>query len=373
MSSVSFQHVSKVYPGGITAVRDFSLEIQDKEFVALLGPSGSGKTAVLRLAAGLEDITEGELYFGDQRMNRVPPKDRDAAMVLQDCALYPRKTAYENMAYALRLRRVPRDQIQARVEEAAAALDITSLLGRRPKALSGGQRQRVALGRALVREPRVFLLDAPLNNLDAGLRARLREELARLPKRLDAACLCVMYDQSEAMALSDRLVILRDGVLQQADAPQICYDFPANKFVAGFLGTPPMNFLDALLTREGGRAWADVGGQRIAVPSEVADRLAEEAWLDGEAILGIRPEHLSDDPDLAAAHPDAVLEARAEAMEQTAGEACLTCAVEGQQAPVMARANPHAKTKPGDAVRLAVDPAHLHFFRSGSEETLLRR
>ena len=250
MASVTLKNVYKIYSGGVTAVTDFCLDIEDKEFIILVGPSGCGKSTTLRMIAGLEEISKGELYIGDQLANDIAPKDRDIAMVFQNYALYPHMTVYDNMAFGLKLRKTPKDEIKRRVEEAARILDISHLLDRKPKALSGGQRQRVALGRAIVRDPKVFLLDEPLSNLDAKLRAQMRTEIAKLHKRLGTTFIYVTHDQTEAMTMGDRIVVMKDGFIQQVDTPQNLYDLPVNEFVAGFMGSPQMNFIDATSLRK---------------------------------------------------------------------------------------------------------------------------
>ena len=249
MASLTLKNITKRYAGNVLAVSDFNLEIKDKEFIILVGPSGCGKSTTLRMIAGLEEITDGELYIGDKLVNDVAPKDRDIAMVFQNYALYPHMTVFENMAFGLKLRKTPKDEIKRRVEEAARILDIEHLLDRKPKALSGGQRQRVALGRAIVREPKVFLLDEPLSNLDAKLRAQMRTELAKLHKRIGTTFIYVTHDQTEAMTMADRIVVMKDGLIQQVDTPTKLYDSPANKFVAGFIGSPQMNFIEGVLLK----------------------------------------------------------------------------------------------------------------------------
>ena len=246
MASLSLKHINKTYPNGYEAVKDFNLEIEDKEFIIFVGPSGCGKSTTLRMIAGLEDITGGELYIGDTKMNDVDPKDRDIAMVFQNYALYPHMTVYDNMAFGLKLRKVPKDQIDKMVREAAKILDLEPLLDRKPKALSGGQRQRVAMGRAIVRNPKVFLMDEPLSNLDAKLRGQMRVEISRLHQRLGTTIIYVTHDQTEAMTLGTRIVVMNGGIVQQVDTPQVLYDKPNNLFVAGFIGSPQMNFVDAL-------------------------------------------------------------------------------------------------------------------------------
>lgn len=277
---------------GVVAVQQFNLEIADKEFVVLVGPSGCGKSTTLRMVAGLEEITEGELYIGDMLMNDVAPKDRDIAMVFQNYALYPHMTVYENMAFSLKLRHAPKDEIDRKVKGAAKILGITEYLNRKPKALSGGQRQRVAIGRAIVREPKVFLMDEPLSNLDAKLRNQMRAEIIKLRQRLNTTFIYVTHDQTEAMTLGDRIVIMRDGYIQQIGAPQEVFAHPSNLFVAGFIGTPKMNFFDAKLCRDGGLWSVRVGDAQISLPAETAGRLEEKGAQAGNITLGIRPEHI---------------------------------------------------------------------------------
>ena len=371
MPSVSLRHISKVYPGGVTAVRDLNLEIQDREFIVLTGPSGSGKSTVLRLVAGLEKITEGALYIDGQLMNGRMPKDRDVAMVFQDYPLYPHMTVFENMAFSLKLRHVPRHQIRERVEEAARILDLTPLLGRRPRALSGGQRQRAALGCAIVREPKVLLLDEPLSNLDARQRGQMRAEITRLHQRLEATVLYVTHDQAEAMAMGSRVVILKDGVLQQADTPQQINDDPANRFVAGFIGALPMNFLNARLQQEGSQVLALFGDSKIVLPPDTVGRLKDPSAVGREVILGVRPEHIETDPAFLAAHPDAVLDARVEAAEQAGDQTELSLALPGAQVTIVARTAPSTPIRAGECIRAALDPACLHLFDPETGETLL--
>ena len=264
MASISLKGIYKIYPGDVTAVSDFNLEIEDKEFIILVGPSGCGKSTTLRMIAGLEEISKGELYIGDRLVNDVPPKDRDIAMVFQNYALYPHMTVYKNMAFGLELRKTPKDEIDKRVREAARVLDIEHLLDRKPKALSGGQRQRVALGRAMVRNPAVFLLDEPLSNLDAKLRTSMRTEIIKLHQKLGTTFIYVTHDQTEAMTMGDRIVVMKDGLIQQVDTPQNLYDYPCNMFVGGFIGSPQMNFLDATLVKEGSNYYVDLGGDKAA-------------------------------------------------------------------------------------------------------------
>ncbi|MDR0889161.1 MAG: sn-glycerol-3-phosphate ABC transporter ATP-binding protein UgpC [Oscillospiraceae bacterium] len=290
MAYVTLKNVKKIYPGKVVAVQDFNLEIRDKEFVVLVGPSGCGKSTTLRMIAGLEDITEGDLFIGEERMNDVAPKDRDIAMVFQNYALYPHMTVYENMAFALKLRRAPKAEIDKKVREAAEILDITSYLDRKPKALSGGQRQRVAIGRAIVREPQVFLMDEPLSNLDAKLRNQMRAEIIKLRHRIDTTFVYVTHDQTEAMTLGDRIVIMKDGFIQQIGTPQEVFNHPANVFVAGFIGSPQMNLFDAQLRKDDEKYFVEVAGASFALSERIAAKLRRDS--EGEVIVGIRPEHI---------------------------------------------------------------------------------
>ena len=292
MASVRFENISKVFDKSVTAVAEFDLEIRDKEFVVLVGPSGCGKSTTLRMIAGLERPTSGKLYIGDTLVNDVAPKDRDIAMVFQNYALYPHMTVYENIAYGLRLRKFPKRVIEEKVREAARSLDITELLDRKPKALSGGQRQRVAIGRAIVREPKVFLMDEPLSNLDAKLRNQMRAEILTLRKRIDTTFVYVTHDQTEAMTLGDRIVIMKDGFIQQVGTPREVFAHPANQFVGGFIGTPQMNFFQGELLKENGRFWAQVGTYRVQLSDEKQERLFAADVQPQQVTVGVRPEHL---------------------------------------------------------------------------------
>ena len=293
MATVSLKNVKKIYDNKVTAVHDFNLEIADKEFIVLVGPSGCGKSTTLRMIAGLEDISEGDLLIGGKRMNDVEPKDRDIAMVFQSYALYPHMTVYENMAFALKLRKVPKEEIDKKVREAAEILDITQYLERKPKALSGGQRQRVAIGRAIVRDPKVFLMDEPLSNLDAKLRNQMRAEIIKLRQRIDTTFVYVTHDQTEAMTLGDRIVIMKDGFIQQIGTPQEVFDQPANLFVAGFIGSPQMNFFDGQLSKKDGKYQIQVGEAAIVLADEAQERLSQRGAGDQAVVVGIRPEHIS--------------------------------------------------------------------------------
>ena len=297
MASLSLKNICKVYPNGFEAVKNFNLEIADKEFIIFVGPSGCGKSTTLRMVAGLEDISSGELWIGDKLVNDVEPKDRDIAMVFQNYALYPHMSVYDNMAFGLKLRKVPKDEIDKMVKEAAKILDLTALLDRKPKALSGGQRQRVAMGRAIVREPKVFLMDEPLSNLDAKLRVQMRTEISKLHERLGATIIYVTHDQTEAMTLGTRIVVMKDGVVQQVDTPQTLYNAPANLFVAGFIGSPQMNFLDAVVNVKGNDVTLQIGGTTLQVPAAKAKALIDGGYNGKTVVMGIRPEHVYDDEE----------------------------------------------------------------------------
>jgi len=292
MANIKLKNIKKVYEKSITAVQDFSLEIADKEFVVLVGPSGCGKSTTLRMVAGLEEITEGDLYIGDKLVNDVEPKDRDIAMVFQSYALYPHMTVYENLAFALKMRRLKKEEIKKKVYNAAEILSITELLQRKPKALSGGQRQRVAIGRAIVREPQVFLMDEPLSNLDAKLRNQMRSELIKLRQSINTTFVYVTHDQTEAMTLGDRIVVMNEGFIQQIGTPQEVFNFPSNLFVAGFIGSPQMNFLAAELSLAEDKYFIRVCGLHIELPDNVQKKLKSVNTVSREIVLGIRPEHI---------------------------------------------------------------------------------
>ena len=294
MASISCKGIYKIYPGNVQAVTDFNLEIADKEFIILVGPSGCGKSTTLRMIAGLEDISKGELYIGDRLVNDVPPKDRDIAMVFQSYALYPHMTVRENMEFPLKLKKMPKAEIDQRVNAAAEILGITQYLDRKPKALSGGQRQRVAIGRAIVREPKVLLMDEPLSNLDAKLRNQMRAELIKLRQRIDTTFVYVTHDQTEAMTLGDRIVIMKDGVIQQIGTPQELFDHPANLFVAGFIGMPQMNFYDAQLVKDAdGKYAVELENAHVVLSEDKQERLSKKGVAPQPITLGVRPEHIT--------------------------------------------------------------------------------
>ena len=376
MAGLSLRHIYKKYPGGVTAVSDFCLEVEDKEFIIFVGPSGCGKSTTLRMIAGLEEITEGELYIGDRLVNDVAPKDRDIAMVFQNYALYPHMSVYDNMAFGLKLRKVPKTEIKRRVEEAARILDISHLLERKPKALSGGQKQRVALGRAIVRNPQVCLLDEPLSNLDAKLRASMRTELTKLHKSVGTTFVYVTHDQVEAMTMATRIVVMKDGLIQQVDTPQNLYDLPVNKFVAGFIGTPQMNFIDALLTKEGDDLYLKIGNASLKLPKEKANNPALKEYIGQTVIMGIRPESISDDEEAVAQNKDGVMDCTVEVTELMGAEIYLYLSFEGiehaieEGKNVIARVSARSLSRSGDNIKVSFDMSRVHIFDKDTEKCI---
>ena len=368
MASLSLQHINKTYPNGFQAVKDFNLEIEDKEFIIFVGPSGCGKSTTLRMIAGLEEISGGTLKIGDKVMNDVEPKDRDIAMVFQNYALYPHITVYDNMAFGLKLRKVPKDQIDKAVREAARILDLEKLLDRKPKALSGGQRQRVAMGRAIVRNPKVFLMDEPLSNLDAKLRVQMRIEISKIHQRLGATIIYVTHDQTEAMTLGTRLVVMKDGVVQQVDTPQHLYEQPGNLFVAGFMGSPQMNFLDAQIAEKGGDLIAKVGEYDIVIPAAKAKVLKDGGYVGKTVVLGIRPEDIHDSQMFIEASPSVPMTSTVKVYELLGAEVFLYFDVNGTQ--VTARVDPRTNSKTGDTIKFAFDMEKSHFFDKETELTI---
>lgn len=372
MASISLKNIYKIYPGDVTAVHDFNLEIEDKEFVILVGPSGCGKSTTLRMIAGLEEITKGELRIGDRVVNDVAPKDRDIAMVFQNYALYPHMTVFKNMAFGLQLRKMPKDEIKQKVEEAARILDIEHLLDRKPKALSGGQRQRVALGRAMVRNPAVFLLDEPLSNLDAKLRTTMRAEITKLHKNLQTTFVYVTHDQTEAMTMGDRIVVMKDGFIQQVDTPQNLYDRPTNLFVASFIGSPQMNFLDVKIDQKDGEFVAQFGEYTIPIPKNKTDDGQLDSYVGKEVVLGIRPEHLHDESlyqELKMVLPNtSIVNANVDIAELMGSEIFLylTC----QDTKLIAKVPPSCKAKAGDVVQIAIDCKSIHLFDKETERVI---
>ena len=369
MASISLKNICKVHPNGFVAVKDFNLEIADKEFIIFVGPSGCGKSTTLRMIAGLEEISSGELYIADKLVNDVEPKDRDIAMVFQSYALYPHMTVYENMAFGLKLRKVPKAEIDKLVHEAAKILGIEQLLDRKPKALSGGQRQRVAMGRAIVRNPKVFLMDEPLSNLDAKLRVQMRIEIQKLHQRLQATIIYVTHDQTEAMTLGTRIVVLKDGIIQQVDTPQNLYDYPNNVFVAGFIGSPQMNLLEARVVQSGSEVVLMFGSNSVKLPEAKAAKLIEYGYVDKTVIIGIRPEDLKDDEKYIAANPDAVIEATIRVYELLGAEVFLYFDIDNVNCTT--RVSPRTTARPGDTIKLAIDMEKLHVFDKDTEEIIL--
>jgi multiple sugar transport system ATP-binding protein len=365
MASVTYDHVTKRF-GDVVAVNDLSIEIHDKEFLVFVGPSGCGKSTSLRMLAGLDEITEGAIYIGDRLVNDVPPKDRDIAMVFQSYALYPHMTVYDNMAFGLRLRKTPKEDIERRVQQAAAELGIDHLLERKPKALSGGQRQRVAVGRAIVREPAVFLMDEPLSNLDAKLRVEARAMIQRLHQRLETTFIYVTHDQTEAMTMGSRIAVLRDGILQQIDTPQNLYDYPENVFVGGFIGSPSMNFFDATLTEEDGRLLIDTGPFRIEAPAGKV-----EAWRSEKGrsvILGVRPEDIHD----AAFTPPGITPARVMAkvdVTELMGNEVFLYLESGKQEYV-ARVDPRTDARVGQETAVVMNIDNMQLFDAETEQAI---
>ncbi|MCR5004799.1 MAG: sn-glycerol-3-phosphate ABC transporter ATP-binding protein UgpC [Clostridiales bacterium] len=369
MASLQLKNIKKTYGNGITAVNDFNLDIADQEFIIFVGPSGCGKSTTLRMIAGLEEITEGELYIGDKLMNDVAPKDRDIAMVFQNYALYPHMTVYDNMAFGLKLRKTPKAEIEQRVKEAAKILEIEHLLDRKPKALSGGQRQRVAMGRAIVREPKVFLMDEPLSNLDAKLRVQMRVEIAKLHQRLKATIIYVTHDQVEAMTLGTRIVVMKDGIMQQVASPITLYNEPDNLFVAGFIGSPQMNFIDAVAQKEGNDVYLAFSGQKVLLPAEKAQKLVDGGYIGKEVILGIRPEDIHATETSIARFPQDVVTADVNVTELLGADMHLYLII-GDDDNIVATVSARQQIKAGDRLKLAFDPAHIHIFDKETELTI---
>ncbi|MGV3488046.1 MAG: ABC transporter ATP-binding protein [Tuberibacillus sp.] len=365
MAGIKLNHISKRYDNSEGyAVKDFNLDIQDKEFIVFVGPSGCGKSTTLRMIAGLEDISEGELYIGDKLVNDVPPKDRDIAMVFQNYALYPHMNVYDNMAFGLKLRKFKKTEIEKRVKDAAKILGLEDFLKRKPKALSGGQRQRVALGRAIVRDPQVFLMDEPLSNLDAKLRVQMRAEISKLHQRLQTTTIYVTHDQTEAMTMATRIVVMKDGVIQQIGTPKEVYDLPENIFVGGFIGSPAMNFLKATLT-DGEVAIGDI---RLKVPEGKLKMLRDQNYIGKEVVLGIRPEDIHDEPLFIDSSTDTAFEAVIDVAELMGAETYLYTRVGGQEC--IARVDSRSDVRNGSKLRLAFDMNKAHFFDAETEKRI---
>ena len=370
MAGVTFDHVTKRFDS-VEAVNDFSLEISDKEFLVLVGPSGSGKSTALRMLAGLEEITEGDIYIGDRRVNDVAAKDRDIAMVFQSYALYPHMSVYDNMAFGLSLRKTPKQEIRRRVNDAAEILGIEELLKRKPRQLSGGQRQRVALGRAIVRDPAVFLMDEPLSNLDAKLRVQTRAELVRLHERLESTVVYVTHDQIEAMTMGTRIAVLDFGALQQVDTPQNLYQHPANQFVAGFIGSPAMNFFDGRLVRVDGTVCCQISGFNLRMDKQKEEALAKH--LGEEVVFGIRPEHIVDRRLVPDAPPDAVMKTKIDVAEPLGNEVFLYLVPQLKlgEGTFIARMGPETWARPGQDFEVVFDMTKVHVFEKESGLTIV--
>ena len=369
MADLQLKRIYKKYAGGVTAVSDFTLDIEDKEFIILVGPSGCGKSTTLRMIAGLEEISEGELYIGGTLVNDVAPKDRDIAMVFQNYALYPHMTVYDNMAFALKLRKTPKDEIDKRVQEAAKILDIEHLLERKPKALSGGQRQRVALGRAIVRSPKVFLMDEPLSNLDAKLRVAMRTEINKLHKKLQTTFIYVTHDQTEAMTMGTRIVVMKDGIIQQVDTPMNLYNKPVNMFVGGFIGSPQMNFIDGTLVKEGDATYFQFDNEKIKLPEGKASNPEVQAYVGKEVVLGIRPEDIHDDEAMLSQNPEAAVAAYVDVTEMMGAETYLYLQIAGKA--FTARVNQRSTAKMDDNIKVAFDTNKIHLFDKETEIAIM--
>lgn len=366
MASVTYDHVTKRF-GNVIAVNDLDITIEDREFLVFVGPSGCGKTTSLRCLAGLEEITSGNILIGDRVVNDVAPKDRDIAMVFQSYALYPHMSVYDNMAFGLKLRKTSKDEIDRRVKESAGMLGIESLLDRKPKQLSGGQRQRVALGRAIVREPAVFLMDEPLSNLDAKLRVQTRAEIAKLHQRLETTFIYVTHDQTEAMTMGSRIAVMKDGLLHQLDTPQHLYQLPDNIFVAGFIGSPSMNFFDITIVEEDGKLFADGGTFRLLIPTEKADAL--KPYKGKEVIFGIRPENVHAKPYLPTGHQLADMKAEVDVTELMGNEIILYL-MTGKKV-FIGRVDPRTELRPGTKdAEIAINMDNAHFFDPQTERAI---
>jgi len=367
MAEVSLRNVTKVYPNDVTAVDDVSFGVGNKEFIVLVGPSGCGKSTTLRLIAGLETSTKGDIYIGDQKVNNLPPKDRDIAMVFQNYALYPHMTAYENMAFGLELKKYPKDEIVSRVKEAASILGLEQLLKRKPRELSGGQRQRVAVGRAIVRKPKVFLFDEPLSNLDAKLRVTMRTEIHRLHIKLQATMIYVTHDQTEAMTLGDRIVVMKDGVIHQIDTPTKVYNKPLNRFVASFIGAPPMNFLEGRIMSKDGRFYFDEGNFRIRIVESMYDAL--EPYNGKSVMLGVRSEDIYDKLFVSETPPENIVTMTCEVVEHLGSEVYIHLNT-GRHI-LVARVSGDANPQINQDMDVVFDMSKIHFFDKSTEKTIV--
>ncbi|CAM3038356.1 ABC transporter ATP-binding protein [Sporolactobacillus spathodeae] len=364
MAELQLKHIYKIYDNQVTAVKDFNLNIADKEFIVFVGPSGCGKSTTLRMIAGLEEISKGDLSIDGKKMNDVAPKDRDIAMVFQNYALYPHMTVFDNMAFGLKLRKFSKEAINKRVEQAAEILGIKDYLNRKPKALSGGQRQRVALGRAIVRDAKVFLMDEPLSNLDAKLRVQMRSEIGKLHQRLQATMIYVTHDQTEAMTMADRIVVMKDGVIQQVGTPKNVYDYPVNLFVGGFIGSPPMNFFNGRI--EGERFRGD--GIDLKLPEGRLKLLRNKSFIGKQVVMGIRPEDMHDEPVVVESNSDSVVSAKIIIAELTGAEFMLHCTMGTNQ--FIARVDARTDYHPQEQVKLSFNLNKAHFFDPESKQSL---
>jgi multiple sugar transport system ATP-binding protein len=393
MASLLLKGIYKVYPSGVVAVSDFNLDIKDKEFIVFVGPSGCGKSTTLRMIAGLEEISKGELYIDGRLVNDIVPKDRDIAMVFQNYALYPHMTVYDNMAFGLKLRKMPKQLIDEKVKEAARILGIDMYLSRKPKALSGGQKQRVALGRAIVREPKVFLLDEPLSNLDAKLRAQMRTEITKLHNRLATTFVYVTHDQTEAMTMGTRIVVMKDGFMQQVDTPQNLYDYPVNVFVAGFIGTPQMNFFPATLTGTKAKVYVEFGKDKILLPASKVSKINNVDDYIGtgkELILGVRPEDIHEEESFIANSLNTKVKCKVDVVERLGAETLLYCSLDFDPnakeeengtikslvedvSNMIASIDSRSSVLRGDIIDVAFDANHIHLFDKETEMTILMK
>ncbi|MGL4451259.1 MAG: ABC transporter ATP-binding protein [Sarcina sp.] len=368
MAKVVLNNIDKIYDGGVKAVDNFNLEIKDREFIVLVGPSGCGKSTTLRMIAGLEEISGGELFIGDNLVNDVAPKDRDIAMVFQNYALYPHMTVYDNMAFGLKLRKTPKDEIDKKVREAAKILDMEHLLERKPKALSGGQRQRVAMGRAIVRHPQVFLMDEPLSNLDAKLRVQMRTEIAKLYNKLQTTFIYVTHDQTEAMTLGTRIVVMKDGIIQQVASPKEIYEKPANMFVASFIGSPQMNNLYGTTREVNGKVMLKVLDQEIELPKAKADIIKETKHANANVIIGIRPEAISCKEEDLKKDGAVIFKSKLDVSENLGAEKFLYMQVEGRT--MVVKTNSPEEFKPGQEIRFVMNFDKLHMFDKEEQYTV---
>ncbi|MDQ5984128.1 MAG: sn-glycerol-3-phosphate ABC transporter ATP-binding protein UgpC [Eubacteriales bacterium SKADARSKE-1] len=368
MAKVVLKNICKYYLKNVLAVNDFNLQIEDKSFIVLVGPSGCGKSTVLRMIAGLEDITKGKLYIGDTYANEIAPKDRNIAMVFQNYALYPHMTVFDNMAFGLKLRKFSKQEIKKRVLEAAKILDIEHFLDRKPKELSGGQKQRVALGRAIVREPEVFLLDEPLSNLDTKLRAQMRMEISKLHKKLGTTFIYVTHDQTEAMTMGDKIVVMKDGFIQQVDTPKNLYENPHNAFVAGFIGSPQMNFIYGFIVKSSNEFLFQTSKNIVHLPN-FKNNVALEQYVGKEVILGVRPENVFDRPDRIESNEIGTFESTVEITELMGSETYLYLYIDDNS--IIAKVDPYSKAKSGDKIKIYIDLSKIHLFNKETELNIL--